>query len=63
MQITPLHSYRAIVRHGEHDPAAPDLNTELIGLKASDVASAYRAAAAVTGGQVREVYRQDRGAQ
>lgn len=62
MQITTLKSYRAVVRHGEHDLAAPDLNTEVIGLKASDVIAAYRAAAAVTGGQVREVYRQDRGA-
>ena len=57
-----LHSYRAIIARGEHDPSQPDAGLETIGLKAASPEQAARLAHGVTGAAVREVYRQDRGA-
>lgn len=63
MHTPELRSYRAVIARGEHDPSAPDLGVELIGLKAANPQQAHQLAHAVTGARVQEVYRQDRGAQ
>ena len=61
MQLHKLHSYRATIERGEHDPAEPLARVERIGLKAASAQQAAELAHAVTGGRVVDVYRQERG--
>lgn len=58
----PLHSYRATIERGEHDPAEPLARVERIGIKAASAQQAAELAHAVTGARVVDVYRQERGA-
>ena len=62
MQITQVHSYRAIIRRGEFDPDYPEAGQEIIGLKAPNAQVAMQSAHEVTGAKVVVVYRQKRGA-
>ena len=61
MQITQVHSYRAIIRRGEFDSDYPEAGQEIIGLKAPNAQAAMQAAHTATGAKVVVVYRQKNG--